>query len=40
MAAVVQDITAEQGAALAVTLTGAGASLQGRTLRIDRKSVV
>ena len=34
MAAVTQNITAEQGAALSVTLTGAGASLNGRTLRM------
>ena len=40
MAAVTQDITAEQGAALAVTLTGAGASLQGRTLRMHVRSKV
>lgn len=40
MAAVEQDITAEQGAALAVTLTGAGASLQGRTLRMHVRSKV
>ena len=40
MAAVTQDITAEQGAALAVTFTGAGASLQGRTLRMHVRSKV
>lgn len=40
MAAVTQDITAEQGAALAVTLAGAVASLQGRTLRMHVRSKV
>ncbi len=40
MAAVTQDITAEQGAALAVTFTGAGASLNGRTLRMHVRSKV
>ena len=40
MAAVVQDITAEQGAALAVTFTGALASLNGRTLRMHVRSKV
>ena len=40
MAAVTQNITAEQGAALSVTFTGAGASLENRELRMHVRSKV
>ena len=40
MTAVTQNITAEQGAALSVTFTGAGASLSGRTLRMHVREKV